>query len=168
MGRKAYLDSSDKLQRKLAKVERKRVLLRRLCSLQVLAVVPFGVFVSWSGEPVEGEPEPERSVLAYYQARSPPHPSLTTTIARIPLCVWAQTALAVVWALVGLLGLFAATVRRLQSVSEHICCPTRHRRASSLFCASGALTFCAAHGRTHGLCVRSSPSSAASRSSARC
>lgn len=87
MGRKAYLDSSDKLQRKLAKVERKRVLLRRLCSLQVLAVVPFGVFVSWSGEPVEGEPEPERSVLAYYQARSPPHPSLTATIARIPLFV---------------------------------------------------------------------------------
>jgi hypothetical protein len=61
--------------------------------------------------------------------------------------VWAQTALAVVWALVGLLGLFAATVRRLQSVSEHICRLTRHRRAFSLFCASGALTFCAWHPR---------------------
>lgn len=48
MGRATQLvDSSDKLQRKLVKVERKRKALQVLCSLQLLATVPFGVYSLW-------------------------------------------------------------------------------------------------------------------------
>ena len=95
MGNRGAEDSSDKLQRKLAKVERKRKQLRWLCTVQVLLAVPFGVYVltpPW--KPEDASTGQERSVIVYYQA-----------------------TLALLWALVGLLGLFAATVRRLQSLA---------------------------------------------------
>ena len=63
-----------------------------LCAVQVVLAVIFGVYVLVEAEDVSAVRE--RSVIVSYQA-----------------------TLAFVWALVGLLGLFAATVRRLQSLA---------------------------------------------------
>ena len=92
MGNRSAESSSDKLQRKLAKVERLRLRLLTLCAVQVVLAVIFGVYVLFEAEVVSAVRE--RSVIVSYQA-----------------------TLAFVWALVGLLGLFAATVRRLQSLA---------------------------------------------------
>ena len=92
MGNRSAESSSDKLQRKLAKVERLRLRLLTLCAVQVVLAVIFGVYVLVEAEDVSAVRE--RSVIVSYQA-----------------------TLAFVWALVGLLGLFAATVRRLQSLA---------------------------------------------------
>ena len=92
MGNRSAESSSDKLQRKLAKVERLRLRLLTLCAVQVVLAVIFGVYVLVEAEDVSAVRE--HSVIVSYQA-----------------------TLAFVWALVGLLGLFAATVRRLQSLA---------------------------------------------------
>jgi hypothetical protein len=90
--RRSAESSSDKLQRKLAKVERLRLRLLTLCTVQVVLAVTFGVYLLVEAEDVSAGRE--HSVIVSYQA-----------------------TLAFVWALVGLLGLFAATVRRLQSLA---------------------------------------------------
>ena len=125
MGNRGAEDSSDKLQRKLAKVERKRKQLRWLCTVQVLLAVPYGVYVltpPWKPEDASTG-QGERSVIVYYQVHANSHPSTAITRPHTDsqahlASVCTQATLALLWALVGLLGLFAATVRRLQSVRE--------------------------------------------------
>lgn len=87
MGNRGAEDSSDKLQRKLAKVERKRKQLRWLCTVQVLLAVPYGVYVltpPW--KPEEASTGQERSVIVYYQvhARTHPQPSPGLTLTAKP------------------------------------------------------------------------------------
>lgn len=80
MGNRSAEDSSDKLQRKLAKVDRKRKQLRWLCTVQVLLAVAYGVYVlTPPSKPEDASTGRDRSVIVYYQVHAHSHPSTAST-----------------------------------------------------------------------------------------